>query len=63
MSRWFPTLRLGGPRVEAVVAVGTPVDSFRFAFESVTKKVFDVPPSVNVARIKRFCEVIENNIF
>lgn len=54
MSRWFPTLRLGGPRVEAVVAVGTPVDSFTLTFESVMTKVFDAPPSVNVARMKRY---------
>lgn len=54
MSRWFPTLKLGGPRVDAVVVVGTPVDSFTFTFESAPpEKVFDAPPSVNVAEINR----------
>jgi hypothetical protein len=55
MSRWFPGLRLGGPRVDAVVAVGTPVDSFKFDLESVTLSAFELLPlpSVNVAGMSR----------
>lgn len=53
ISRWFPTLKLGGPKDDdVVVAIGTPVDSFTLVFESVTTNVFVAPPSVNVAKIK-----------
>lgn len=53
MSRWLPTLRLGGPRVEVVVVVGTPADSFKLAFESIMITVLGEPPSVNVAAMNR----------
>lgn len=48
----MPTLKLGGPRVDAVAVVGTPVGSFKLALESVTISVLGEPPSVNVAEME-----------
>lgn len=36
-----------------MVAVGTPADSLTLDFESITMRVFDAPPSVNVAKRNR----------